>query len=237
MLLRRVGCALTLLGRIMVQVATRGVRIEVEPFGPAAGETVLLIMGLGAQLTRWPLGLIDLLTKRGYHVIRFDNRDVGLSQKFHSAGPADLAAVFKAAMAGEKPPSAYTLEDMAEDTTGVLEALSVRRAHIVGASMGGMIPQLGAADYPERALSLTSIMSTSGNPALPPAKPEAMAEVMTPPPASGFEAFVAHGIKARKTIGRSGYPTRDAELRARIIADFPRSHYLCGVSPHIAAIA
>src|SRR5260221_1746540 len=194
-------------------------------------------MGLCAQLTRWPLGLIELLTKRGYQVVRFDNRDIGLSQKFHSAGPADLAAVMKALMAGEKPRSAYTLQDMAEDATGVLDALSVKRAHIVGASMGGMIAQLVGALDPKRTLSLTSIMSTSGNPALPPAKPEAMAVLMTRPPASDFEAFVAHGIKAQKTIGSPGYPTEDAELRARIIADFQRSNYLDGFSRQMAAIA
>ena len=221
----------------MTQITANRLRIEAETFGPDTGETILLIMGLGAQLTRWPLGLIDLLTKRGYRVIRFDNRDVGLSQKFHEAGPADMAAIMQALAAGQKPVSAYTLHDMAADAAGVLAAFSVQRAHIVGASMGGMIAQLVAVNHPERTLSLTSIMSTTGNPSLPPAKPEAMAVLMTRPPANDFEAFVTHGIKAQKTIGSPGYPTDEAELRARIVADFQRSNYIDGVGRQMAAIA
>jgi pimeloyl-ACP methyl ester carboxylesterase len=221
----------------MTQITANGLKIEAETFGPDTGETILLIMGLGAQLTRWPLGLIDLLTKRGYRVIRFDNRDVGLSQKFHEAGPADMAAIMQALAAGRKPVSAYTLDDMAADATGVLAAFSVQRAHIVGASMGGMIAQLVAANHPERTLSLTSIMSTTGNPSLPPAKPEAMAVLMTRPPANDFEAFVAHGIRAQMTIGSPGYPTDEAELRARTVADFQRSNYIDGVGRQMAAIA
>jgi pimeloyl-ACP methyl ester carboxylesterase len=221
----------------MAQVTANGIRIEFESFGPAEGDAILLIMGLGGQLTRWPVGLIDLLTRRGYRVVRFDNRDVGLSQKFHSAGPVDMAAVVRAAMAGEKSLAPYSLQDMAADAIGVLDALTIRRAHIVGASMGGMIAQLVASLYPERTLSLTSIMSTTGNPDLPPAKPEAMAVLMTRPPASDYEALVAHGVKAQKTIGSPGYPTDEAELRARIIADFQRSNYVDGVSRQMAAIA
>ncbi len=221
----------------MPQVTANGIQIEVESFGPTSGETILLIMGLGAQLTRWPMGLVDLLAKRGYRVVRFDNRDVGLSHKFHDAGPADVAAVFQAAMTGKKPMSAYSLDDMAADAAGVLDALPVKRAHIVGASMGGMIAQLVAANFPERTLSLTSIMSSTGNPALPPATPEAMAVLMSRPPAGDFEAFIAHGVKAQKTIGSPGYPTDDAELRARTIADFQRSNYLDGFSRQMAAIA
>jgi len=221
----------------MTQITANGLKIEAETFGPDTGETILLIMGLGAQLTRWPLGLIDLLTKRGYRVIRFDNRDVGLSQKFHEAGPADMATIMQALAAGRKPVSAYTLDDMAADATGVLAAFSVQRAHIVGASMGGMIAQLVAANHPERTLSLTSIMSTTGNPSLPPAKPEAMAVLMTRPPANDLEAFVAHGIKAQMTIGSPGYPTDEAELRARTVADFQRSNYIDGVGRQMAAIA
>lgn len=221
----------------MTQITANRLRIEAETFGPDTGETILLIMGLGAQLTRWPLGLIDLLIKRGYRVIRFDNRDVGLSQKFHEAGPADMAAIMQALAAGQKPVSAYTLHDMAADAAGVLAAFSVQRAHIVGASMGGMIAQLVAVNHPERTLSLTSIMSTTGNPSLPPAKPEAMAVLMTRPPANDFEAFVTHGIKAQKTIGSPGYPTDEAELRARIVADFQRSNYIDGVGRQMAAIA
>src|SRR5690348_3237608 len=228
---------IALMGESMAQIIANGLKIEAEDFGPKDGDTILLIMGLGGQMTRWPLGLIDLLTKRGHHVIRFDNRDVGLSQKFHEAGPADMAAIMQALAAGKKPNAAYTLHDMATDAAGVLDAFSISRAHIVGASMGGMIAQLVAANHPGRTLSLTSIMSTTGNPSLPPAKPEAMAVLMTRPPANDFEAFVAHGIKAQKTIGSPAYPTDEAELRARIIADFQRSNYVDGVGRQMAAIA
>lgn len=221
----------------MAQVVANGLKIEVESYGPEDGEAILLIMGLGAQLTRWPLGLVDLLTKRGYRVVRFDNRDIGLSQKFHEAGPADLSAIMRALAAGERPASAYTLHDMAADASGVLAALGIERAHIVGASMGGMIAQVFASNHKEQTLSLTSIMSTTGNPALPPAKPEAMAVLMTRPPTDNFEAFVSHGIKAQKTIGSPAYPTDEAELRARIIADFQRSNYVDGVGRQMAAIA
>jgi pimeloyl-ACP methyl ester carboxylesterase len=220
----------------MPQVTANGIRIECEAFGPRQGETILLIMGLGAQLTRWPLGLIDILTRRGYRVIRFDNRDVGLSHKLHSAGPADIPMIMKAAAAGEKPPAAYTLLDMAADSVGVLEAHGVRRAHIVGASMGGMIAQLVASHYPERTLSLTSIMSTTGNPALPPAKPEAMAVLMTRPSGDDFEALIEHGVRAQTTIGSPLFPIDEAELRARTIADLQRSNYFDGFSRQIAAI-
>src|SRR5579871_4358136 len=136
----------------MPQVAANGITLEIEEFGPATGEPILLIMGLGAQLTRWPLGLIEMLTARGYRAIRYDNRDVGLSHRFHAAGPANVAQLMGDAMAGKAPKAAYTLDDMANDAIGVLDALKIRQAHIVGASMGGMIAQMVAASHAERTL-------------------------------------------------------------------------------------
>jgi len=220
----------------MAQVKANGIRIEYEEFGPVAGEPVQLIMGLGAQLTRWPLGLIEMLTARGYRVIRFDNRDVGLSERFHAAGPANVAQIMADATAGKTPKSAYVLNDMAKDAVGLLEALKIARAHIVGASMGGMIAQMVAANHPERTLSLTSIMSSTGNRALPPAKPEAMAVLMTRPESQELEAIVANGIRAQRTIGSPAYPATDAELRARIEEDFKRAYYPDGFSRQMAAI-
>jgi len=220
----------------MAQVKANGIRIEYEEFGPVAGEPVQLIMGLGAQLTRWPLGLIEMLTARGYRVIRFDNRDVGLSERFHAAGPANVAQIMADATAGKTPKSAYVLNDMAKDAVGLLETLKIARAHIVGASMGGMIAQMVAANHPERTLSLTSIMSSTGNRALPPAKPEAMAVLMTRPESQELEAIVANGIRAQRTIGSPAYPATDAELRARIEEDFKRAYYPDGFSRQMAAI-
>jgi pimeloyl-ACP methyl ester carboxylesterase len=220
----------------MPQIAANGIQLEYEEFGPANGEPILLIMGLGAQLTRWPLGLIEMLSARGYRAIRYDNRDVGLSERLHSAGPANLAELMADLAAGRKPKAAYTLNDMANDAVGLLTGLRIGRAHIVGASMGGMIAQMVAANHPERTLSLTSIMSSTGNGALPPAKPEAMAVLMTRPESQGLEAIVAHGIRAQRTIGSPAYPASDAELRARIEEDFDRAYYPDGFSRQMAAI-
>jgi pimeloyl-ACP methyl ester carboxylesterase len=125
---------------------------------------------------------------------------------------------------------------MADDAVGLLDALKIRRAHIVGASMGGMIAQMVAANHPERTLSLTSIMSSTGNHALPQAKPEAMAVLMTRPESQDLAAIVAHGIRAQRTIGSPAYPATDAELGARIQEDFRRAYYPEGFSRQMAAI-
>src|SRR6201999_2867233 len=150
------------------QIKANGINLEYESFGPASGETILLIMGLGAQMTRWPDGLIKMFTDKGYRVVIFDNRDIGLSEKFDAAGPADIAAIMTARMQGKTPDAAYTLDHMADDAAGLLDALGIARAHIVGASMGSIIAQLVAVRHPEKTLSLTSIMSSTGNPDLPP---------------------------------------------------------------------
>jgi len=150
----------------MAQAQINGISIEYEMHGAADAEPMLLIMGLGAQMTRWPAGLYEKLVARGFRVIRFDNRDVGLSQKF--SGAPKIEDVIGAMMKGEKPDIPYTLDDMAADAVGLLDYLGITHAHIVGASMGGMIGQLVVADYPDRALSFTSIFSSTGNPTLPP---------------------------------------------------------------------
>jgi pimeloyl-ACP methyl ester carboxylesterase len=220
----------------MPQVQSNGITIEYESFGPADRETVLLIMGLGAQLTMWPVELCNELVARGYRAIRFDNRDVGLSTKFDAAGMPDMAAIFGALMSGKPASAPYSLDDMAADAVGLLDALGVKRAHIVGASMGGMIAQLVAINHPDRVLSLTSIMSTTGNPALPQGKPEAMAVLMTPAPEGDIEAAVARGINAWKVIGSPGFPTDDKILREWVTRDVRRSLYPVGVARQMAAI-
>ena len=142
----------------MPHAKANGLDIYYEAHGPQDGEPILLIMGLGAQMTRWSDDLIGKLVAAGHPVIAYDNRDVGLSEKLDAAGPPDMAAVVTALRAGKAPAVAYTLEEMAADAAGLLEALGIERAHIVGASMGGMIAQLVAANYPEKTLSLSSIM-------------------------------------------------------------------------------
>jgi pimeloyl-ACP methyl ester carboxylesterase len=220
----------------MPQVQANGISIEYESFGDKANETVLLIMGLGAQLTMWPVEFCNELVSRGFHVVRFDNRDIGLSTKFESAGMPDMAAIFGALMAGKPATSAYSLDDMADDAVGVLDALGIKRAHIVGASMGGMIAQLVAINHPDRTLSLTSIMSTTGNPALPQAKPEAMAVLMAPAVEGDTEAAIERGINAWKVIGSPGYPTDDKLLREWVSRDVKRSLYPLGTARQMAAI-
>jgi pimeloyl-ACP methyl ester carboxylesterase len=219
----------------MARIHANGIDIEYEEFGPKTGTPILLIMGLGAQLTRWPVEFIEILTSRGYRVIRYDNRDVGLSQKFASAGPADLAKLLTEMAQGKKVSTAYSLEDMANDAAGLLDALQISRAHIVGASLGGMIGQLVAAHHPEKTLSFTSIMSSTGNSALPPARAEAMAVILNRPPAMDIEATIEAAVKASKAIGSPGYPTDEKEIGRRAAEDFKRSNYPAGFSRQAAA--
>ncbi|HZK99374.1 MAG TPA: alpha/beta hydrolase [Caulobacteraceae bacterium] len=222
----------------MPQIKANGLRLEYESRGDEAGEPILLIMGLGAQLTRWPGALADRLTARGYRVILFDNRDVGLSEKLEAAGLPDMGAIIGALSRGERPPAAYTLAEMAADAVGVLDGLGVRKAHIVGASMGGMIAQLVAADYPERTLSLTSIMSTTGNPDLPRSSPEAMAVLNDrgPDPLVDLDGFLAHSVKGSRVIGSPAYPIPEAELREQSLAYYRRGYYPAGFLRQYAAV-
>lgn len=221
----------------MAQVTANGIQIEYERFGPEDRETILLIMGLGGQMTLWPVELCEELVRRGYHVVRFDNRDIGLSAKFDHAGLPNMEALIGALLSGQKPDAPYSLDDMAADAVGLLGALGIDRAHIVGASMGGMIAQLVAINHPENVLSLTSIMSTTGNPELPQATPEAMGALMAPAPdPKDVEAVVARGMHTWRTIGSPGYPTDDAQLREWILRDFHRSFYPQGILRQMAAI-
>ncbi|MFC3711521.1 alpha/beta fold hydrolase [Sphingoaurantiacus capsulatus] len=221
----------------MARTTANGIEIEYESFGPASGaETVLLIMGLGAQLTLWPVELCNALVARGYRVVRYDNRDVGLSTKFDGAVAPDLPTLLGAMMAGQDPKVPYSLEDMAADAIGLLDALGIDKAHIVGASMGGMIAQVVAIEYPARTLSLTSIMSTTGNPMLPPASPEAMGALLGRPESNDVDTLVDFGVKVARAIGSPKYPADEALLRARVRRDVDRSVYPAGFARQLAAI-
>lgn len=214
----------------MPNVQVNGITLEYESFGPEDRETILLIMGLGAQLTQWPLPLCEELVARGYRVVRFDNRDAGLSSKFERGQFAPLPAAFAGFMTGKTPFVPYTLYDMVDDSVGLLDALDIERAHIVGSSMGGMIAQLIASEYPERTLSLTSIMSTTGNALLPPPKPRVMKLFVSPaPPASHIEAVIERGIKTYQTIGSPAWPTDETTLRQWVTRDATRSYCPSGV--------
>jgi pimeloyl-ACP methyl ester carboxylesterase len=220
----------------MPALAANGITLEYESYGLETAPPLLLVMGLGAQLTLWPMEFVEALVAHGFRVIRYDNRDIGLSTKFDAAGVPDMAAVMMAAMAGQKPVTPYSLDDMAADAAALLDALGIDRAHIVGASMGGMIGQLIAINHPDKTLSLTSIMSTTGNPALPQGKPEAMAVLLNRPTTTDLDVIVEFGMKAARAIGSPAYPAEAERLRARVISDFHRSFSPMGAARQMAAI-
>ncbi|QDZ07071.1 alpha/beta fold hydrolase [Sphingomonas panacisoli] len=219
-----------------MKAQANGIELEYEDYGAKDAPPVLLIMGLGAQLTLWPMPMVDELVARGYRVIRYDNRDIGLSTKLDDEPAPAITAIVTALMMGSKPDVPYLLSDMADDAVGLLDALDIDKAHIMGASMGGMIAQMVAALYPTRVLSLTSIMSTTGNPSLPAATAEAMAVLTTRPDGSDEAAIVAHGIKIEKVIGSPGYPADETALTERVLRDFRRMYYPTGFARQMAAI-
>lgn len=220
----------------MPQIEANGIALEYEDYGDKNAPPILLVMGLGAQLTLWPIELVEALVERGFRVIRYDNRDIGLSQKFDGAKAPGMVRHILMKRFGFNPKTPYTLGDMAEDGARLLDALGIDRAHIVGASMGGMIAQHIAFSYPEKVLSLTSIMSTTGNPKLPPAQKQAI-QVLTKRPASMEESvLVEHGMKIGRTIGSPGYPADEARLRANTTASVRRSVYPEGMPRQLAAI-
>ncbi|HEY6874849.1 MAG TPA: alpha/beta fold hydrolase [Candidatus Dormibacteraeota bacterium] len=214
----------------MARLQANGLDIEYEVHGDPKNPALLLIMGLGVQLIHWDDGFVDELVRRGFYVIRFDNRDVGLSTKMESAGMADIAGV----LAGETKP-AYSLDDMADDAVGVLDALHIKAAHIVGASMGGFIAQLVAINHPEHTLSLTSIMSGPGGHDAVPPTPEAL-EALVRMPAATREEIVANSIDARRIFAGEGNPFNVEEQRALVERAYERSYYPVGFGRQYAAI-
>lgn len=214
----------------MARLKANGVDIEYEVHGDPSKPALLLIMGLGVQLIHWDDEFVDELVQRGFYVIRFDNRDVGLSTKLESSGAADIAGV----LAGETKP-AYTLDDMADDAVGVLDALHIKAAHIVGASMGGFIAQLVAINNPDRTLSLTSIMSgPGGHDAIPPT-PEAL-EALVRMPAPTREEIIENSLEARRLFAGQGNPFDVDQQRALVERAYDRSYYPVGFGRQYVAI-
>jgi pimeloyl-ACP methyl ester carboxylesterase len=204
-------------------VQVSGITLAYESFGPTDRETILLIAGTGQQLVDWPIELVEAFVQRGYRVVRFDNRDIGRSTKLTEAGLPDARAIEQALTAGEPAPVPYTLHDMAQDAVGLLDALGIEQAHLVGMSMGGAIAQLIAIDHPERTLSLTTIAADSGNPEIPLiAKPEAFAGVPPQPSTRDKEAYVEWQVKTWQVLSGPKYPTTEATLRAHAEQDFER---------------
>lgn len=221
----------------MPQVQANGIRLEYEAYGDPANPPLLLIMGLGAQLTLWPIELVEALVERGYYVIRHDNRDIGLSQKFSEHGTPNFKRVALMRMFGLRPRLPYRLADMAADAAALLDVLGIEKAHIVGASMGGMIAQLLAIDHAHKVSTLTSIFSTTGNRRLPPPRKEAMNALLNRAPANAtLEQVIPFGLNVARAIGSPAYPASEARLRANITRDFHRSFFPEGAARQLCAI-
>ena len=222
-----------------MKIKANGIEIEVEDTGAVPGENrpvVLLIMGLGMQLVAWPPAMVRSLVDAGYRVIRHDNRDIGLSQYFDHLGPPNLVwTMIKYKLrASIRPPN--SLSDMASDAVGVLDALGVAKAHVVGVSMGGMIAQRMAIAAPHRLRSLTSIMSSSGARGLPEATPKVRRVLLSRPASESPEDILAHYMHLYKTIGSPGYPIPEREMKTRIQASLKRSFHPQGTMRQMVSI-
>jgi pimeloyl-ACP methyl ester carboxylesterase len=215
----------------MPHVTANGIQIEYDTFGDSSSPALLLVMGAGGQMIFWEVEFCELLVKREHFVIRFDNRDVGLSTKFEKDGIPDMMA----AMKGEPLSSAYSLEDMADDAVGLLDALGIEKAHVCGVSMGGMIAQVISYRYPERVLSLTSIMSSTGNPELPQIKPDVLAAVFKPVPGER-EMYIEHYVNLWRMLWSPGFPFDETRLRTIMAESYDRSYYPQGMVRHSAAV-
>jgi pimeloyl-ACP methyl ester carboxylesterase len=222
----------------MPQFSANGLRIEVETLGDPGDPAVLLIMGLGMQLVAWPEEFCRALVDAGYFVIRFDNRDTGLSEKLDGAPPGSipLAALRYFLRLPVRAP--YTLEDMAADAVAVLDALGVEAAHVVGVSLGGMIAQTLASEHPHRCLSLTSIMSTSGDRRLPTSSLKVTRMLLFRPAAdAGLDELLDHYVEFFRTVGSPGFPTPERIVRERLNIGLRRSYHPAGVARQLLAIA
>lgn len=213
-----------------------GIEIFYEDHGKPENEAILLVMGLGAQLTLWPDELVDALVGDGFRVIRYDNRDIGLSQKMEGARAPSLPTQVLRKKFGWPAKVPYTLTDMAHDGIGLLDALEIDTAHVVGASMGGMIAQLMAVHHGPRLRSLTSIMSTTGNGKLPQAEKHAMDALIAPLQGTDEETLVAHGLNIARNIGSPGFPFDPEAQREKVLRNVRRSVYPAGLPRQLAAI-
>jgi proline iminopeptidase len=220
----------------MPSLNANGIRIAFDTAGDPKAVPLLLISGLGLQLTAWPDEFVEGLVELGFYVIRYDNRDVGLSTKFEHAGTPSLGLAWLKSLVRWPLRPPYTLEDMADDAVGVLSALGVARAHVVGVSMGGMIGQLMAAKYPTRVSSLTSIMSSSGRRGLPGPTPDVKRAMMRRPGADA-DAMIDHGVQLLQAIGSPTYPTPEKQLRRRVARALRRNSCPGGVVRQILAVA
>jgi pimeloyl-ACP methyl ester carboxylesterase len=212
-----------------------GIDICYEIFGDPGAEPLLLIMGLGAQMVLWDDAFCEQLAARGFRVIRFDNRDIGQSSKLHGGKRLTPLELLKLRLLRIPVDAPYKLHDMATDTIGLMDALGIRSAHLVGASMGGMIAQEIAITFPERVRSLTSIMSSTGNPRVPPPSRQASAMLMAPPPKTK-EEYIERFAATWKLLRVGRFPEDEALDRARAERTYARGLNPAGVGRQLRAI-
>jgi pimeloyl-ACP methyl ester carboxylesterase len=212
----------------MPNCTANGIQIEYDTFGDSSSPPLLLIIGLGAQMIWWEEDFCKQLVEKGLYVIRFDNRDSGLSTKFEELGVPDIMAAAAARMQGREIQFDYTLDDMADDAIGLLDALGIEKAHICGTSMGAAITQIIGYRHPSRVLSLITIMGTTGDPELPPSKPETVQILMTPAPEER-EAYIEYSVKRYKVVWGT-LPFDEDLIRTRAGRAYDRSFYPKGIA-------
>jgi pimeloyl-ACP methyl ester carboxylesterase len=221
----------------MPQVRANGIDIEYESFGRASDPLILLIMGFAAQLIFWPDPLCEGLAAKGFRVVRFDNRDIGKSTHFAGQSAPDPRALLAEVAAGRRPDVPYTLDDMADDALGLMDALGTKRAHVVGASMGGMIAQLVAINHPDRAKSLISIMSTTGRRDLPAGNPQTLSVLFRPPSSDSRDDLIEASLLVQRALSSPGFPVSEAEMNARAERRTDRAPFdLAGLARQSAAL-
>lgn len=220
-----------------MRVLANGIPIEVEDTGEADRPAVLLVMGLGMQLVAWPAAFVAALQDAGLRVVRFDNRDAGLSRHFHHLGVPNLVMASMRHRLGLSVPAPYTLHDMAADSLGVLDALGIPAAHLVGVSLGGMVAQRVALAAPQRVLSLASIMSSSGARYLPGPRPPVLRAMTTRPAGSGEEAIVEHTMKLLRLIASPAFPSDEDAVRERVRLATRRAFNPAGTVRQMTAVA
>ncbi len=215
-----------------------GLEIHYEEMGNPGDPAVLLTMGLGAQLTMWRIDFCRKLVDQGLRVIRYDNRDVGLSSKLHGhRSKGSLVPNMARSFLGVRSPAVYTLEDMADDTAALLDHLAIDSAHIVGGSMGGMIAQVFAARHAHRTKTLAVIFSSNNRPLLPPPGPRQLFSIIRgPSPDSAREVIIDNAVRVGRIIGSPDYPVDEAKLRANAIEYYERSFYPQGIARQFNAI-
>ncbi|MCE9658021.1 MAG: alpha/beta fold hydrolase [Burkholderiales bacterium] len=220
-----------------MQISANGIALEVEDHGSPQGEPLLLIMGLGMQLLGWHEDFVAALVARGFRVIRFDNRDIGLSQSFNGAGVPNLALASVRYALGLRVTSPYALSDMAADSAAVLDVLGIDRAHVCGASMGGMIAQRLAALHPQRVKSLTLMMTSSGSRRLPGPSLKVRGAMISRPKDQELASIVEHYVNLYGLIGSPAYPPGKDYLRERFTRSITRSYRPAGTARQMVAIA